>query len=1115
MKKRKKIICVLVFVTMFLYVPFAWSGRGPQALWESGRLPIEKQISAEFVPGEVLIKFKKGTSHAEIKASHSNLRAREIRRIEPIGVRRIKLPSDISVKEAVAHYKMDPNVKYAEPNYIIHFAATPNDSAFGELWGLHNTGKQINGVTGTQDADIDAPEAWNITTGSDNVIIAVLDSGVAYLHPEINPNIWVNHVELNGTGGVDDDNNGYVDDIYGWDFWANDNNPEDFNSHGTHVSGTIAARGNNGAGITGVNWNAKIMALRIGGAVGAVGDATEAIYYAVGNGADIINASWSGPNFSQFLYEAISYANDHGVLFVAAAGNGGSDGLGDNNDQTPGYPSSYNLPNIIAVAATDQDDVLTIFSNYGVASVDVAAPGENVYSTIPEFTSGTKVVLYTEDFDPFPSGWVRGWTNSLWGLVSGTGDGGSNCLEDSPGSNYLNNTDSFAGFVGSGTPFSPVKDNYYTLSFRINGELETGFDFLYLVGSENGTGWFIPDLDLNLGNIRTGSTNGFIDDSFNLTAMADLLSGFYFGFGLYSDISTTQDGVYIDNLELYREPIIISSYGYDYLSGTSMASPHVAGVAGLVKAKNPNYTHLQIRDAIFNTVDSLSSLAGQISTGGRINAFKAVTYIAPPPNFSASAGDSSVTLNWNANSESAVTGYIVSYGETAALGTEIDVGDVTTYEISGLTNGITYYFAVHAIGDFPVIGSLDGTDSDIVEATSGDLDSDGVDNNLDNCPNTYNPNQTDSDTDGAGDACDGCPNDLNKTEPGQCGCGVADTNTDTDSDGTPDCNDDFPDDENEWLDTDGDGTGNNADLDDDNDSLPDEEEYGPSGNDSSYDGNNDDTADSLQSNVVSFHTYDDQNYVTLEVPPGVTITDFLALENPSPDDGPLDVDFPYGFFEFTIEGMEVGGSTTVTLHCPSGSTFDTYYKFGSTLSNNIDHWYEFLNDGQTGAEINRDVITLHFVDGKRGDDDLTADGILIDVGGPGVSGVSVAPGDPAPEPIPIIPPGDGGGCFIATAAYGSPIQPYVKILREFRDHFLLESSFGKFLVNLYYKYSPPVADFIANHDSLRAMVRMGLLPFIGVSWLALKIGSVFTMALMLFFAFGFIGLVRVRKKFNR
>ncbi len=206
MKKRKKIVCVLVFVTMFFYVPVTWSDQSQQALWRSDNLPIDK--IAEFRPGEILVKFKEGASEGRIMALHSTLQAREIRRIEPIGVRRIKLPSDISVKEAVAHYKMDPNVKYAEPNYIIHFTAMPTDPVFGELWGLHNTGLSVNGITGTADADIDAPEAWDITTGSDNVFIAVLDSGVAYLHPEINPNIWVNTVESGGPPGVDADNNG-------------------------------------------------------------------------------------------------------------------------------------------------------------------------------------------------------------------------------------------------------------------------------------------------------------------------------------------------------------------------------------------------------------------------------------------------------------------------------------------------------------------------------------------------------------------------------------------------------------------------------------------------------------------------------------------------------------------------------------------------------------------------------------------------------------------------------------------------------------------------------------------------------------------------------------------
>ena len=624
MKRRIKSICMIVFVNMLLYVSSAWSSVPQQALWGKSDKPIDERFSVDFVPNEVLMKFKEEITQTKMQALHSYLRAEEIGQNKATRVRCIRLPENISVEEAIAHYEMDSNVDYAEPNYIFNYTAIPNDPAFVELWGLHNDGQNVNGVSGTPDADIDAPEAWDIATGSDTVIIAVVDSGVAYRHPEINPNIWVNDAESNGTKGVDDDNNGYVDDIYGWDFWADDNNPEDYRPHGTHVAGIIAARGNNSEAITGVNWKAKIMALRNGNIGASALASTDAIIYAVDNGADIINASWSGPNFSQSVYDAISYANDHGVLFVASAGNGGSDGIGDDNDQTPQYPASYDLPNIIAVAATDQNDNLTNFSNFGSASVDVAAPGENIYSTIPEFTRGTRVDLFAEDFDPTPSEWFQGGTNASWAFVAGTGDGGSDCLEDSPGGDYLNDTDSYVYFAGTGTPFSSIKDNLYTLSVRINAELENEYDFL-LAGVKADTG-------INPVAIRTGSTGGaFINDSFDFTIAADLLDSFNFGFALKTDSSGTQDGVYIDNLEFYREPVVISSYSYNYWPGTSMASPQVAGVAGLVKAQNPSLTHLEIRDIILSTVDYKSSLSGKVLAEGRVNAFNAVSAAGTPP----------------------------------------------------------------------------------------------------------------------------------------------------------------------------------------------------------------------------------------------------------------------------------------------------------------------------------------------------------------------------------------------------------------------------------------------------------------------------------------------------
>ena len=215
------------------------------------------------------------------------------------------------IEEALAELRGNPLVEYAEPNYIVRAVLMPNDPQFAQLWGLHNTGQ----TGGTPDADIDAPEAWDIHRGSSDVIIAVIDTGVAYNHPDLDDgldsNIWTNDVELNGIPGIDDDGNGYVDDIYGWDFVGEDNDPTDFYAHGIHVAGTVAAIGSNATGITGVNWLASIMPLRIFGAFG-YGDAAkaiEAIFYAVDNGARVINASWGGEGFSQALYDAISYAN--------------------------------------------------------------------------------------------------------------------------------------------------------------------------------------------------------------------------------------------------------------------------------------------------------------------------------------------------------------------------------------------------------------------------------------------------------------------------------------------------------------------------------------------------------------------------------------------------------------------------------------------------------------------------------------------------------------------------------------------------------------------------------------------------------------------------------------
>lgn len=271
-------------------------------------------------------------------------------------------------------------VEYAEPDYTYHLFATPNDTYYGLLWGLHNTGQTVNGDPGVADMDIDAPEAWDIITTT-TMPIAVCDSGLRRTHEDISGNLWTNPGEI-PNNGIDDDGNGYKDDVQGWDFYFNDNDPNDGNGHGTHVAGTIGAKGNNGKGVAGVNWNCKIVALRIANNAGSISSsaAISAINYCVGKGIKISNHSWGGGAYSQSMFNTISSARNAGHLVIAAAGNGGADGIGDNNDVTPQYPASYNLDNIISVAAVNNDGNLAGFSNFGATSVDLAAPGVMIAS---------------------------------------------------------------------------------------------------------------------------------------------------------------------------------------------------------------------------------------------------------------------------------------------------------------------------------------------------------------------------------------------------------------------------------------------------------------------------------------------------------------------------------------------------------------------------------------------------------------------------------------------------------------------------------------------------------------------------------------------------------------
>ncbi len=336
---------------------------------------------APHAEGEILIKFRAATSLAERVRVESDLGATPRRRFRS-GAERWRLAAGVTTEAALARLRNDPRVEYAEPNYILSALRLPDDPNFDDLHAFQNTGQR----GGTPGADIDALRAWNVSTGDRRVIVAVIDTGMDATHPDLAANLYTNPGEI-ADNGVDDDGNGFVDDVHGWDFENEDNDPFDDNGHGTHVSGTIGAVGDNGVGVVGVNWKVSIMPLKFLGAegFGLTSDAVEAIDYATVMGARVLSNSYGGGGFANAMVEAIGAGASSGSLFVAAAGNSGS-----NNDIDPEYPASYPLPNVVSVGATDANDNLATFSSWGANSVLLAAPGVDIVSTVPGGEYGSK-----------------------------------------------------------------------------------------------------------------------------------------------------------------------------------------------------------------------------------------------------------------------------------------------------------------------------------------------------------------------------------------------------------------------------------------------------------------------------------------------------------------------------------------------------------------------------------------------------------------------------------------------------------------------------------------------------------------------------------------------------
>ncbi|MCG2807096.1 MAG: S8 family serine peptidase, partial [Coriobacteriia bacterium] len=329
----------------------------------------------------ILVKLKPGTTREYARAVGRELGFRIVREIPRIGWTVLRATSD-TPEQVAEEIRASGLAEKVELDAQAELALTPDDPYYPSQWGFSNTGQ--NG--GTPGADINAEAAWNTSTGSSAVVVAVVDTGAHLDHPDLADNAWINTAEI-PNNGLDDDLNGYVDDVNGWDFNHRDATPwdtmdQDF--HGTHVAGTIGAVSNNALGVTGVNWDVSIMSLKfISPTSGSVAAGAEAIVYAVDNGASVINHSWTTTSYSAVLEDALLYARTHGVINVCAAGNS----TRNLDSSITVYPAAIEATNVVTVAATDRNDVLASFSNYSENYVDIAAPGVAVTSTVPIYDS--------------------------------------------------------------------------------------------------------------------------------------------------------------------------------------------------------------------------------------------------------------------------------------------------------------------------------------------------------------------------------------------------------------------------------------------------------------------------------------------------------------------------------------------------------------------------------------------------------------------------------------------------------------------------------------------------------------------------------------------------------
>lgn len=609
-----------------------------------------------YVPGEILVKYKNNKINLNTSSGRTTalnfIRAKSLEKKEDLrkaNISVLKIKDAKTVEQKIAELKNDPNVEYAEPNYRRYSTGiNTNDTSRDQLWALENMGQTINGtsysggvVAGTPDADIDVPEAWAINEGSNtSTIVAVIDDGVAYNHPDLVNNMW------DGAKCKDENGNTLGGCNHGYDYENNDKTPlPASDSHGTHIAGTIAAIKNNNKGIIGVAPQAKIMAIKYNY---TVSNEIKAIDFAIQNGAKVINASFGGATFSQLEYDAINRFKTAGGVFVAAAGNDSANSDGG----THTYPSDYDLSNIISVAATDQYDNLASFgwwgSNYGATSVDVGAPGVNILSTVSSVNDTTPLNESFSSVTEFsiPSNWTQ---NGSWGVFDMTpywGELWGKVLYGDLNYPYLSNanttttapTTNLSGATSGFIDFWTVCDTeYITTGWADYMQLEYSADGVNFLPADDPYypgepfRWDEPTFDyLNGDPLNSAGSSVFHYENISIPNQY-LTSNFKLRFRWVTNASNNNyDGCVVDDVKVIKR--VVSDGGdekYDYYPGTSMATPHVAGLAALIEGYNPNLTAAQVKNIILTSGDDIPALHGKTSAGTRINAQKALQAANP------------------------------------------------------------------------------------------------------------------------------------------------------------------------------------------------------------------------------------------------------------------------------------------------------------------------------------------------------------------------------------------------------------------------------------------------------------------------------------------------------